>query len=175
MYTDIPQFSSIPFIMLTCPCNVYPLTPHFYIVNVGAYRGIHYFLTFALKHILWVLVRTCTHNICFELKYENSKKKSAENCHFYSREKSPYFTLVCFRNVQVAIKHSHCTKVLTSNEPTTSLIPALGKSEHRYFHDRSYYEGNDRRCIYLCPTNPLANKERKFDCVLPVRKSHCWI
>ena len=48
-------------------------------------------------------------------------------------------------------------------------------SEHRYFHDRSYFDGNDRRCIYLCPTNPLAKKERKFDCVLPVRKSHCWI
>ena len=28
--------------------------------------------------------------------------------------------------LQVAIKHSHYTKVLTSNEPTTSLIPALG-------------------------------------------------
>ena len=28
--------------------------------------------------------------------------------------------------LQLAIKPSHCTKVLTSNEPTTSLIPALG-------------------------------------------------
>ena len=41
----------------------------------GVYMGIHYLLIFALKHIVWVLVRTCTHNICFELKYENSKKK----------------------------------------------------------------------------------------------------
>ena len=30
----------------------------------------------------------CTHNICFEQKYENSKKKSTKNCHFYGREKS---------------------------------------------------------------------------------------
>ena len=36
------------------------------------HRGIHYFLIFALKHILLVLVRT--HNICFEQKYEYSKK-----------------------------------------------------------------------------------------------------
>ena len=41
------------------------------------YRGLHYFLIFALKQILWVLVRTneavltCTHNICFEQNYEN--------------------------------------------------------------------------------------------------------
>ena len=26
----------------------------------------------------------CTHNICFEQKYENSKKNSTENCYFYS-------------------------------------------------------------------------------------------
>ena len=46
----------------------YPLTPHFYIVKLGFYRGIHYFLIFALKHRLWVLIRTCTHNQCFEHK-----------------------------------------------------------------------------------------------------------
>ena len=27
-------------------------------------------------------VLTCTHNICFEQKYENSQKHSIENCHF---------------------------------------------------------------------------------------------
>ena len=35
---------------------------------------------------------------CFEQKYENSKKKSTENCHFYRREKSQYIAWVCFRN-----------------------------------------------------------------------------
>ena len=30
-------------IMITSTCNVYPLTPHFYIVKLG-YRGIHFFL-----------------------------------------------------------------------------------------------------------------------------------
>ena len=45
----------------TCPCDSYPLTPHFYNYNkIGVYRGIHNFLIFALKHRLWVLVRTAS-------------------------------------------------------------------------------------------------------------------
>ena len=62
-----------------------PLQPTLYSKN-GVYRGIHYFLIFALKHILLVLVRTvsriieavltCTHNICFEQKYKNSRQKN---------------------------------------------------------------------------------------------------
>ena len=43
-------------------------------------------------------VLTCTHNICFEQKYENSQKNSIENCHFYSCEKSLYIAWACFRN-----------------------------------------------------------------------------
>ena len=37
-------------------------------------------------------------NICFGQKYENRKKKSTENCHFYSREKALYMAWACFRN-----------------------------------------------------------------------------
>ena len=33
----------------------------------------------------------------FEQKYEKSKKKSIENCHFYSREISLYISWACFR------------------------------------------------------------------------------
>ena len=55
--------------MLSCPYNVDPLhiTLH---RKTGVYRGIHYFLIFALKHRLWVLVSEavlmCTYNVCFE-------------------------------------------------------------------------------------------------------------
>ena len=63
--------------MLTSPCNEDALTPHFYKVN----RGIYYFLIFALKHRLWILVRAasleppqCTHGLCFEQKYEKYHK-----------------------------------------------------------------------------------------------------
>ena len=46
--------------MLTCPWNVYPLTPHFYIVKVG-FTGVYIIvLFFALKDRLWVLVRTAS-------------------------------------------------------------------------------------------------------------------
>ena len=37
-----------------------PLTPHLYIVKLGLREGIHYFLIFALKHRLWVRVRTAS-------------------------------------------------------------------------------------------------------------------
>ena len=33
------------FITNTCPCNVYPLEPHFYIAKLG-YAGVHVFLFF---------------------------------------------------------------------------------------------------------------------------------
>ena len=46
----------VKFIMQTCPCNEHPT---FY-SKTGVYRGIHYFLIFVLKHILWVLVRTAS-------------------------------------------------------------------------------------------------------------------
>ena len=85
--------------MQTCPCNVYPLTPHFYIVKLG-FTVVFIFLSFALKQRVWVLVSEavlrCTHDLCFEQKYENSQKLSNENCHFYSREKSLYVAWVFF-------------------------------------------------------------------------------
>ena len=33
--------------MLTCPCNVDPLTPSFYFVKIGFNMGIQFFLIFA--------------------------------------------------------------------------------------------------------------------------------
>ena len=51
-----------------------PLKPHFYIVKLGVYRGIHYFHSEA--------VLTSTHNLCFEQKYEKYKKFLSENFHF---------------------------------------------------------------------------------------------
>ena len=42
--------------MITCPCDLYPLAPHFYIVKLG-FTGVYIFLFFALKHRLRVLVR----------------------------------------------------------------------------------------------------------------------
>ena len=44
----------------TCPCNIYLLIPQFYIAKLG-YAGVYlFFLIFAPKHRLWVLVRTAS-------------------------------------------------------------------------------------------------------------------
>ena len=34
----------------TCPCNVYPLGPHFYIVKLG-YAGVYLFFLFLLQNV----------------------------------------------------------------------------------------------------------------------------
>ena len=47
------------YIMITSPCNVYPLIPHFYVAKVG-FTGVYLFSYFALKHGLRVLVRTAS-------------------------------------------------------------------------------------------------------------------
>ena len=39
---------AIGHIMQTCPCNVYPLTPHFYIVKLG-FTGVYIFSYFCSK------------------------------------------------------------------------------------------------------------------------------
>ena len=77
--TMIPLFKIASFslkeysITKTCPCNAYPLEPHFY-SKIGLCRVIPIFLIVAPKHRLWVLVRTasaplmavltCTYNLC---------------------------------------------------------------------------------------------------------------
>ena len=48
-----------PNIMITGPCHVYPLTPHFYMVKLG-FTGVYIFSYFSLKHRLWVLIRTAS-------------------------------------------------------------------------------------------------------------------
>ena len=52
-----PIFCTIS-IMKTCPCNAYPLEPHFYIAKLG-YAGVYLF---------GEAVLTCTHNLCYEQK-----------------------------------------------------------------------------------------------------------
>ena len=54
VYLCIPQFNYVKvgftFIMKTCPCNVYPLEPHFYIAKLG-YAGVYLFFLFLLQNI----------------------------------------------------------------------------------------------------------------------------
>ena len=57
--------------------------------------GVHYFLTFALKHRLWVLVRIASLSKNKKIIIFFSKK-----FHFYCREKSLYIAWTCFCNVR---------------------------------------------------------------------------
>ena len=43
-------------IRITCPCDLYPLAHHFYILKLE-FIGVYTFSIFALKHRPWVLVR----------------------------------------------------------------------------------------------------------------------
>ena len=49
-YLKIVKLISLD-ITKTCPRDVYPLEPHFYIEKLGVCRGIPIFLIFAPKHI----------------------------------------------------------------------------------------------------------------------------
>ena len=44
----------------SCPCNIYPLKPHFYIAKLGYAWGMPIFLIIAPKYRLWALVRTAS-------------------------------------------------------------------------------------------------------------------
>ena len=88
-----------------------PYTPFLY-SKTGVYRGIHFFLIFALKHRLWVLVCVPTVNVLSE---NNKKKKhqnfSFENYHFYSCEILLYIAWACLCNVCVYAGRTGCTFV----------------------------------------------------------------
>ena len=43
------------YIMLAFPSDVDPLTSHFYIVKLGVYGGIHFFLIFPIKIDHWYI------------------------------------------------------------------------------------------------------------------------
>ena len=58
-FSQIFSFLFLSFFTIrkTCPCNIYPLKPHFYIVKLG-YAGVYLFFLFLLeKNRLWVHVR----------------------------------------------------------------------------------------------------------------------
>ena len=52
-------------------------------------------------------VLTCSHNLCFEQNYENSKIKSTGNFHFYSREISLFIAWESLRYVMIDICAIH--------------------------------------------------------------------
>ena len=81
-------------------------------------------------------VLTCTHNLCFEQKYENNKKNSTEN--FHSREKLLYVAWGCFCNVKNEYKFQK--DIACSCHYNHNLL--LLKSKNDKFHTRGIDWGN---------------------------------
>ena len=46
-FSKVNYFPPLKFIMITCPCNEDPLTPHFYIVKLG-FTGVYTIFLFLL-------------------------------------------------------------------------------------------------------------------------------
>ena len=86
------------------PTVLYTVDPLFYSnSNIGVYRGIHYFLIFALKHRLWEIVMaeavsTCNYKLFMRKKKKNNYNFSSEFFIFVCHEKSQYISLTCLRN-----------------------------------------------------------------------------
>ena len=81
--------------MLTCPCNVYTITPHFYIVKLG-FTGVYIFFLILFSDI------DCGYSLepplCFEQKYENSKKIQPKIVIFTAVKNRYILHRACFRN-----------------------------------------------------------------------------
>ena len=74
-----------------------PNTPLFY-SKIGIYMGIYYFLTFALKHRLWIFVRTASlgrFQLVPTIYVLSKNKKNITICHL----KINIFTAVTYRNI----------------------------------------------------------------------------
>ena len=86
--------------MLTCPCNVHPLTPHFYIVKLG-FTGVYIIFLFLL------LVEdsgcsleqlACIRGLVFGAEIGQFHNLSAKYSRFCSSEKLLYIAWACFRH-----------------------------------------------------------------------------
>ena len=88
----------------TCPCNVYPLEPHFYIAKLG-YAGVHLFFLFLLQNIdcgyLLEPPRRGGSNVptiyVLSKNKKNIKNFLLKTFNFYNLKKSLYITWACFR------------------------------------------------------------------------------
>ena len=95
----------------TCPCNAYPHKPQFHIVKLG-YAGVYlFFLIFAPKHRLWVLVRTAYHVPTIYVLSKKKEKQPKNSIIFFfffffffflQLKKSLYIAWACIRNEKIS-------------------------------------------------------------------------
>ena len=85
------------YIRKTCPCNKYPLKPHFYIVKLG-YAGVYLFFLFLLQNI------DCGYSLV---------NFSSENFQFLKLKKSLFIAWASFRNVNLQDFYFACVNNCT--------------------------------------------------------------
>ena len=93
-------------IRITSPCDLYPLSSQFYIVKLG-FTGVYIFSYFALKHILWVLVRKASKRQFYgePTIYVLSKTKK-------KIKRFANFTNICIMHGYVCVMN-HCFEIST--------------------------------------------------------------
>ena len=104
--------------MKTSLCNEHPLTPHFYIVKLG-FTGVYFFLIFAPKQRLWVLIRTASlrrfsrvPTINVLSKNEKNIKKNHLKMNIFTAVKYCYILRGCvFIMAHISDKISRCLAV----------------------------------------------------------------
>ena len=79
-------------IMKTFPCNVNPLTPHFYKVKLEFTRVIFFFPFYALKYRSWVLVRTASRRF-LRVRTINVLSKNKKNITIFYSEISVFIAM----------------------------------------------------------------------------------
>ena len=89
----------------TCPCNVYPLEPHFYIAKLG-FGGVYLFFLFLIQNIdcgySLEPPRRGGSNVYPQSMFSAKIRKiSAENFQFLKLKKSPFIAWASFRNVYI--------------------------------------------------------------------------
>ena len=121
------------FIKITCPRNVYPLIPHFYIVNfkTGVYRGMPIFLILDPKQRLWVQVRTASTAMWFELELTItvvSKNNILKSENFHSQSLKKLFILHGRVFIMISLKHLSLASLLwdigKQNSPICDSVPS---------------------------------------------------
>ena len=82
-YDIMPSFDTVLHnssvnIKITCPCNIYPIKPHFYILKLGLIGVYLFFLIFYPKHKLWVLIRIASLRQLYHVPTVNAFSKIME-------------------------------------------------------------------------------------------------
>ena len=98
-------------IRITCPCNEYPLKPHFYKVKLG-YAGVYIFLIFGPKH--WRGGSNVYPRSVLSKNIKNIKFFFSEILNFFNQKKSLFIAWASFRNVLYSI----ADKAIITNRQT---------------------------------------------------------